>query len=175
MPHDDEVAPLATYQLVMVPSYRLITLRDQDCDAAPDSASTIDDARRAVAASDGYELFIDCAQDILSVTVSVDVRNESPELSRAIDRSPVLDLQCPSGELALGSPTGDAIGIEVEPGAYSVIVEHEGRQAAAERRQQILDERARSSTDVHTAANESAGPEHYVISMWRTGPVSDDD
>jgi hypothetical protein len=175
MPHNDEVAPLATYQLVTVPSYRLITLRDQDCDAAPDSAGTIDDARRAVAASDGYELFIDCAQDILSVTVSVDVRNESPELSHATDRSAVLDLECPSGELALGSPTGDAIGIEVEPGIYSLIVEYEGRQAAVGRRREILDERARSSADLYTAANGSAGPEQYRLSMWRTGPVSDDD
>ncbi|MFI5586310.1 hypothetical protein ACIA5G_14810 [Amycolatopsis sp. NPDC051758] len=174
MPHDDETARLATYQLVTVPSYRLITLRDQDCDAAPDSDGTIDDARRAVAASSGYELFIDCAQDLLSVTVTVHVRTDSPEVSRA-DRSPVLELECPSGELALGSPTGDAIGIEVEPGTYSLIVEYEGRQAAAERRQEILDERARSGTDLHTAANASAGPEQYLLSMWRTGPVSDDD
>jgi hypothetical protein len=51
----------------------------------PDTTSTIDDARQAVAASSGYELFIDCAQDILSVTATVDVQNGSPDLSQAAD------------------------------------------------------------------------------------------
>ncbi|MFF1615030.1 hypothetical protein ACFVYA_45340, partial [Amycolatopsis sp. NPDC058278] len=81
-------------------------------------------------------------------------------------------LECPSGQLALGSPTGDAIAIELEPGMYGVMVTHRGRTAMAERHREIL-HLADSATELRERADNAAELEEYRIAIWRTGELLD--
>ncbi|MFF1611934.1 hypothetical protein ACFVYA_29465 [Amycolatopsis sp. NPDC058278] len=77
MPDPTEPGHGRTWQLVTVPSYRLITLRDQDNDAATGADEAIERARHSIAASTGYELYIECVQDIAPVSVLVALRAEA--------------------------------------------------------------------------------------------------
>jgi hypothetical protein len=162
-----------TWQLVTVPSYRLITLRDQDNDAATGADEAIERARHSIAASTGYELYIECVQDIAPVSVLVALRAEAAtDAADGYTSAGTYQLECPSGQLALGSPTGDAIAIELEPGMYRAMVTHRGRTAMAERHREIL-HLADSATELRERANNAAGLEEYRIAMWRTGELLD--
>ncbi|MFD5095154.1 hypothetical protein ACFWMR_31440 [Amycolatopsis thailandensis] len=167
MPDD---RPLATHRMITVPDYRLITLNDQDKDAGPGSPS-LEDAARNIAASDGYTLVISVTQDLLPVGITVTIQDTAPHTTTDI---PHLHLECPTGQLALGSPTGSTIGIDVEPGTYSIAVEHQGRDAASARRQEIL-HRYTSSDDFEALVDATPLTEQYTITMWRTGDVQDID
>ncbi|GHG41721.1 hypothetical protein GCM10017567_74230 [Amycolatopsis bullii] len=83
-------------------------------------------------------------------------------------------LECPSGQLALGSPTGQAIALEIEPEVYGAMVTHQGRTAMAARHREIL-HGADSATELRESANSAAELEKYRISIWRTGRVLDDE
>jgi hypothetical protein len=164
-----------SWQLVAVPSYRLITLRDQDNDAATGADEAIEQARHSIAASTGYELYIECVQDIAPVSVLVELRAEAAtEAAGGYTSAGIYQLECPSGQLALGSPTGQAIAIEIEPGMYGAMVTHRGRTAMAERHREILHD-ADSATELRERANSAAGLEEYRTVIWRTGCLLDDE
>ncbi|MFD6070530.1 hypothetical protein [Amycolatopsis lurida] len=164
------VTALVTHRLITVPAYRLVTLSDQDADADPGSVSLLEEAARDIAATDGSTLTISVVQDLLPVGLTVTVVNATPHAA-ARSVTP-LRLDCPSGQLTLGSPTGSVIGIDVEPGTYSVTVEHQGRDAAATRHQEILHQTS-SVDDIEAAVDSTPLTEQYTITMWRTGDIDD--
>jgi hypothetical protein len=86
-------------------------------------------------------------------------------------------LECPSGQLILGSPTGDAIGIELTtgPGVYGLLVAANGRAEAQRQREQVLATLGSSpDIDLRAATEQHADLERYIISMWRTAELEDE-
>ncbi|OXM44811.1 hypothetical protein [Amycolatopsis alba] len=169
MSHDHPAAPLTTYRLTFIPDYRLIFLNDQDNDAGPGASGVLNEAAQDVAASDGYTLVITVAQDLLPVGVTVTISDTEPHPAPGV---PQLRLECPSGQLALGSPTGGGIPIHLVPGTYAATVEHHGRDTAATRRQEILHQYT-SPDDLEALRNATPPTEQYTITMWRTGDIDD--
>jgi hypothetical protein len=174
----DEPIPrlLAEHELRTVPAYRLITLRDQDNDADTGGREAIDQAQRSIVASTGYELYISCAQDLIPISVQLEVWSGRPSHDDSLSPSP-LTLECPTGQLVLGSPTGDAVGIELTtgPGIYDLLVTAHGRPEAQQQREQILAALGSSSDiDLRATAEQHATLERYTISMWRTAELEDE-
>ncbi|MFC4086636.1 hypothetical protein [Amycolatopsis samaneae] len=177
MPDENNARPPSAYQLRTVPAYRLITLRDQDNDAGVGARDAIERAGTTIVASTGYELYISCAQDLLPVLVRVEIREDYPAGENADASSLRLTLECPSGRLVLGSPTGEAIGIDLTtgPGVYRVLVTHHGRLEAERRREQLLTRLAENpGLDLRAAAEEHSGLERYTVALWRTGDLRDE-
>lgn len=157
------------HELVSVPSYALLTLRDQYVDAPPNSADLITRANADVVAADEYELFICCAQDLLEVSARLDVWSAlPPEVGAGWSAPRRFALECRTGVVALGSPTGAEIGVHLRDGAglYGVEVIHRGRERADELRGQAL--RSGSLGDAVDAveASDEALTEQYWIRMW---------
>ncbi|SDZ34220.1 hypothetical protein SAMN05216215_106151 [Saccharopolyspora shandongensis] len=153
---------LAETQLTTVPAYRLITLRDQDTEPAANTRGIIEQAQQTIAASTDDELYISCAQDLSPVTVTVHVWDSQPDTSQSL--SSRLSLHCPSGQLVLGSPTGDAIGIELPhgPGTYSAVEYH---------RQLLAQLEATPSEPLPAPADRRPDTEHYLIHLWLDTPL----
>ncbi|MDM4723164.1 hypothetical protein QTQ03_27495 [Micromonospora sp. WMMA1363] len=120
-------------QLTFTPDYAFFTLRDPEHDAAVNSAAAIAAARRDVAASTGYEVYVCCAQDRLAVHATVSDSPPSDTTWWQIVHG--LRLACPSGELRLGDVTGQATAITLPsgPGPYEVDVYHRSRETAVRR------------------------------------------
>ncbi len=167
MPQDHPATLLATHRLIFVPDYRLIFLSDQDNDAGPGAFGVLEEAARDVAASDGYTLVITVAQDLLPVGVTATIWDADPYTAPDAAQ---LRLECPSGQLALGSPIGGGIAIYLEPGTYAVTVEHHGRDNADARRHEILHQRT-SSDDFEALIDATPLTEQYTITLWRTGDI----
>lgn len=170
---------LDRYELISVPSYRLITLRDQDNDATPDPIQLITDAEANTAAANEYELIISCVQDLLTVLTRLEVWSGRPPGPERADWSTPLEfsLECPSGQLALGSPTGESIAVNLPegPGVYGVELVHRGRERAQELRSEILHGGSIEQGVESVEASDEAKVERYCIRMWRQAPLPDDD
>lgn len=166
---------LADYHLVTVPAYRLITLRDQGIGPGADPGPIVRQAQEHIAANTGYELYLSCAQDLIPAAIRVEIWTDQPPDSgdarvHQVTLSPPT-LECSSGELVLGSPTGEAIGVKVtEPGIYTLRISHHGRIDATERRDQLLALHG-ATTNLSAAADEYAATERYIIQMWQTGAL----
>ncbi|MBB5957925.1 hypothetical protein FHS29_004533 [Saccharothrix tamanrassetensis] len=128
---------MSTAQLVLIPFYRMIRLRDVDNDADVGGAEAIGAANRDGYASTGYELFVTCAQDLEPVTLTVTITTTPVEPA-------MFELECPSGHLVFGAPTGQH-GDLLAPGGPGVYTGHL----------------------VST-------PDECRITLWRTGDVEDD-
>jgi hypothetical protein len=164
--------------LTLLPDYAMFTVRDAYCDAAVGFSEAIDVARRDVAASTGYEIYVCCAQEILKVTVDVHVdRDDVPQLPDA-DGVIRLPLTCPTGELRVGDVTGCAIAVDLPEGAgrYDVVISHRGRAASAALAVQLLGEGSGGDFDGWMRRlGEHAGVEQYLVRLTRVGPVPDDE
>ncbi|WP_018255398.1 hypothetical protein [Salinispora mooreana] len=149
------------------PDYQLFTLRDIDSDAGVGAGEAIASAIRDIAACTGYELYVKVVQDLLPVTVTVEIWDTSPgPTNPSANWSPtsVFRLQSPTGQLVLSAPTGDAFdGIDPPsgPGTYAIDVHHRGRQEADDARQKLLQDTTRLD---EPGARPSL--EHYLLRMW---------
>ncbi|MFJ8962765.1 hypothetical protein ACIRG5_25575 [Lentzea sp. NPDC102401] len=170
---------LGQAELITVPSYRLLTVRDQDNDAGLGADEAITQAQASNAASTGFELVISCAQDLLPVSATLEAWSAHPvESSDPVWSAPqTFELECPSGLLELSSPTGDALGTELPtgPGLYAVEVAHHGREQALAARQEVLEHediigRQQALTDARPG-----GFEKYRIRMWLVGTLPNDE
>ena len=136
-----------------------------DNDADTEGQAAIDQAQTSIAASTGYKLSISCAQDLIPISVQVQVWSGRPTHQGCPSPSPPA-LECPTGRL----PTGDAVGIELTtgPGGYGLLVTARAQQ----RRERIL---AASTSapglDLRAAADQHSNLEHYTISLWRTAEL----
>ncbi|WP_394618298.1 hypothetical protein JNUCC0626_04120 [Lentzea sp. JNUCC 0626] len=166
--------PAEHVELITVPSYRLLTLRDQDNDADEGVDEAISQALTAVAASTGHELVISCAQDLLPVSATLEAWTAPPDGpdDPAWSTPQTFELEFASALLVLGSPTADAISLELPagPGVYAVDVAHKGRDRALAARQDVLEHediisRKQELTDAHPG-----GFERYRIRAWPANP-----
>ncbi|MEV6643815.1 hypothetical protein [Amycolatopsis sp. NPDC051371] len=165
---------IAEHEMTTVAGYRLLTLRDQDNDAGVGSSAAIDRLKTSIVAGTGYELFISCVQDLFPVTARVVVWDGEPEAEPG--GMPRLPLECPTGLLVLGSPTGEVTDFTLPPGPgeYHVAVSHAGRDEAERVRRTVL-ERLGSDPDALDELDRYAGLERYAIDLWYAGPVDDED
>lgn len=159
--------PLGRHELVAVASYRLITLRDQDNDAGVGLDEAIARAQTAVVASTGYELVINCVQDLMPVSARLEVWSGRPAPAGEPGWSApqVFELECPSGLLVLGSPTGEALDADLPagPGVYGFEVAHRGRdQALAMSQEDLLNAR-------------QGDFEQYRMRVWFAGELPGDE
>ncbi|WP_434441593.1 hypothetical protein [Lentzea sp. E54] len=149
---------LGQHEFTTVPSYRLITVRDQDNDAGEGVTEAITRAQTAVVASTGYELVINCAQDLLPVSAQLETWSARPADAGepAWSAPQTFELECPSAQLVLGSPTGDAFDatLPAGPGVYAVDVTYQGREQALAAR---------------------GGFEKYRIRMWLVASLPDNE
>jgi hypothetical protein len=163
-------SPLAEYTITTWPAHSLITLRDQDNDAAVDAGQAIATATAHIVASTGHELYLRCAQDLLPVTLTVTTWGSPPDADALGEVLPPLPLEVPTAQLVLGSPTGEAtaLSLPTEPGLYTARIQHSGRTEARRRRDQIL---AHNTLD--TTRREPI--ESYTIHLWRTADLPNED
>lgn len=142
---------LGQHELIAVPSYRLITVRDQDNDAGVGLDEAITQAQTIVAASTGYELVICCVQDLLPVSARLEAWSAQPTEVGAPDWSTpqVFELECPSALLVLSSPTGEALDADLPtgPGIYALESPTRGEN------RRLLCAKKSSSTATSSAAN----------------------
>ncbi|CCH30931.1 hypothetical protein ABZ816_01525 [Actinosynnema sp. NPDC047251] len=150
MTESGSVTRIGHHRLVSRPAYRLITLRDIDNDAGVGTEDALRRSYADVVAASDYELFVQCVQDLVPVTVDIEVWSGEPV---TVGGSParVFTVEFPSGTFVLGSPTGAAIDGELPegPGYYVLDVGFQGR--------------------------EGDGVECCLIRLWRTGDLPDDD
>ncbi|WP_112267063.1 hypothetical protein [Lentzea terrae] len=170
---------LGQHELITVPSYRLITVRDQDCDAGVGVDEAIVRAGTAVVASTDYELVISCAQDLLPVSVRLEAWSSQPAETDEPDWSTpqVFELECPTGLLVIGSPTGEATetNLPAGPGIYALSVVHQAREQALAARQDVLEHEDITGRVFALVEAQPGGFERYRIRMWLTGPLPDDE
>lgn len=171
----------STHDLLAYAEYGLLTVRDQDCDAGIGANEAIDRARKNVAASTGYELFIHCAQDLFKIAADLEVWDGAPPANVATERwsDPLeFELHCPSGDIALGSPTGAAIGLSLPDGAgvYAIQVHHTGRDTATVRFQDYVRRLGTIPAEQSDREGQSAaGIERYLLRMWKNADLPDRD
>lgn len=172
--------PSAHRELILLPAYQLITVRDPDIDVTDHSASVIASARADVVASTETELFIHCAQDFIKVTTRLELwprRPATAEPDGEWTTSPTFELVSPSGQLVMGTPTGEAVDLPLDegPGLYGVDVLYRGRDHTVALRssmfathQDVLSDQAQQERELH------AGTEQYRIRVWRETSLPDD-
>jgi len=64
---------LSTHGLTLRPEYRMVVLRDVDCDAGVGRNDAISEAHRNVAAGTGYEVMTVVGQDLIEVRADVEI------------------------------------------------------------------------------------------------------
>lgn len=155
-------------QLRSVPAYRLLTLMDAEHGASDGEAARA--ARQQEIAGTGQEIAVLVAQDALPVDADLELWDRAPtEPPPGGWYGPErLTLDCPSGALRLGSPTGDAIGLTVPPGRYDVHLYHTGR-SEAEDVAETLDRQLQHLSIPQRPAElerQGGGIERYIIRLW---------
>jgi len=171
--------PSAQRELILLPAYQLITVRDPDIDVTDHSASVIASARTDVVASTDTELIIHCAQDLIKVSVRLELWPRRPDPTGPDEEwttSSAFKLMSPSGQLVMGTPTGEAVDLTLDegPGLYGVDVLYRGRDQIVALRsslftthEDILSNQAQQERDLH------AGAEQYRIRVWRETSLPD--
>ncbi|MBW4717403.1 hypothetical protein [Saccharothrix obliqua] len=132
--------PIAHLDFTLIPAYKLITLRDADNDAGTDSANAVTAARRDGIHSTGSELYIHCPTDTQPITITLTVTAQPSQ-----PHSPTFEVECPSGLIVLGTPTGEQTDLTL-PGGAGVYTGH---------------------------VTNTAG--HCRILLWRTSTIADYD
>lgn len=170
---------LGRHELITVPAYRLLTLRDQDNDAGEGLDEAITQAQTAVVASTGYELVINCAQDLLPVSARLETWSAPPEEADepGWSKPRIFELECPSGLLVLSSPTGDALDARLPAGSgiYALQVIHQAREQALAAHQGILEHEDITTHKEALVNAQPGGFERYRIRMWLTAALPDDE
>ncbi|WP_125809685.1 hypothetical protein [Actinoplanes sp. ATCC 53533] len=163
-----EARRTASQQLRSVPAYRLLTLMDAEHGASDGVAARA--ARQQEIAGTDQEIAVLVAQDSLPVDAELELWSGPPtEPPPDGWYGPVpLTLDCPSGELHLGSPTGAVVGLTVPAGWYDVHVYHLGRSEAEEAAETLDRELQHLSIPQRVAEFErrGGGIERYVIRLW---------
>ncbi|SDH33087.1 hypothetical protein SAMN05216553_11989 [Lentzea fradiae] len=170
---------LGQHELITVPAYRLLTVRDQANDAGVGLDEAITRARATIVASTGYELVITCAQDLLPVSARLETWSAPPEDADEPGWSEprFFELECPSGLLVLSSPTGDALDARLPagPGVYALKVTHQAREQALAARQEILEHEDIATHAEALADAQPGGFERYRIRMWLSAALPDEE
>lgn len=161
----------AEYEFRTTPAYRLLNLRDNENDNAEKSGQAIGTFKGDFAACTGYELAIDCVQDLIPVLVRIQVWDAPPVAPdhQHWEGSLTFTLECPTGELALNSPNEPAFYLSVAdgPGCYKLEVSHAGRREAVGQYRELI-EQIVAEVFVEEEKRWELGAERYLIRLWRT-------
>ncbi|MEV0131775.1 hypothetical protein AB0H83_25350 [Dactylosporangium sp. NPDC050688] len=161
-------APTETQQLTFVPDYGLITVADVghggvDSDLVAAAYST-------VSAASATAVVIKVAQDQLPVDVFAEVWSDAPQIPHDQGWSAPVEyrIECPSGDIRVGAPAGDAIGVSFAAGPHVVRLAHRGRAEAGDLTAVLRRETA--GTDPVTRRAEldrrGGGVEQYLLQFW---------
>ncbi|WP_156756153.1 hypothetical protein [Actinokineospora pegani] len=159
---------LAQHHFQTFPTYGLLELRDADSDVLDDPGEMVGEAIANIAATRWHHLCVSTVHSELQVTADLVLWDSAPRLSPPTDDDQGLlhpgDLESLTGLLTLSSPTGDwtEFTLVTGPGVYTTAIEHQGRAAATQRRDNPREDR-------------SSAAEHYTIHLWRTADVVPDD
>ncbi|MEU8238921.1 hypothetical protein AB0C07_11795 [Actinoplanes missouriensis] len=160
--------PLATQSLMFIPDYRFFSVRDYSAVDQPGASEALSAAHRDIIAASDYEIFVVCAQDQLKIDVSVTVDDDLTSLDRHGDGTVRFTIPFPTAQLHAGDAFGNAITMDLpRAGAYSVTIEHTGRERARE----ILSELLPHTADLHgdelrDVLNQWAGTERYQVTLF---------
>ena len=176
------MALLSRHTLTLRPDYCTLLLRDIDCDAGVGASAALDEARRNVAASSGYGVYINARQNLIAVRVDVQVWDSVPEPAVGEGwAGPVsVELDCPTGLLLVGDMMGNVIdGIDPPTGAgrYTVSVYHQGRERAAQAEDEIHQVMGSQGDDEQIEALQARyeGIERYLLRLWWHSDLPPDD
>ena len=173
----------SSHSITLRPDYCTLQLRDIDCDAGVGAHEALDEARRNVAASSGYGIYINARQDSVAVRVDVEVWDSTPDPVDADGWTGPLafDLDCPTGQLQVGDNMGNTIaGIDPPqgPGRCTVTVYHQGRDQAADAERTILHvmgSQGAGVEQIEALQARYAGAERYLLQLWWRSDLPPDD
>nr|WP_199512160.1 hypothetical protein [Nucisporomicrobium flavum] len=163
----------SSHTLTLRPDYCTLLLRDIDCDAGVGASTAMDEARRNVAASSGYGVYISARQNLIAVRVDGQVWDSVPAPVVGEEwAGPVsVELDCPTRLLQVGDMMGNAIdGINPPPGPgrYTVYVYHRGRERAVQAEDEIHQVMGATGDDEQIDALQARyeGIERYLLRLW---------
>jgi hypothetical protein len=161
---------LAAFDCLATPSYKTLIVRDADADAMDDDAMAR--ARREVAASSGYQMYLWSKQDSTRVRVAVEVWDGPPtDGDGPWEGSADLLLACRSGLLLVAELAQGVPGQWTLPAAgdYRVRVRWRNRQQTRDRVTELERRIYAEDADLDRLAAglaELEGLEEYRLDMW---------
>lgn len=170
---------LASHSLALRPDHLILMLRDIDCDAGVGISEAVAQARDSIAATSGYAVYVEAAQNFIALRVDVEVWDDAPDIDVPKDAwtGPlILELSCPTGNLQVGDDMGNAISEILPPqgpGLYNVAFYHHGRDEALNQEQHLLSLDDMSRLDDVRSGWE--GTERYLMQVWWKAPFLEDD
>ncbi|MFE9207591.1 hypothetical protein [Micromonospora sp. NPDC007230] len=126
--------PIQQEELLFRPQYSYLTVRDYTLVDQPGFNQALTVAQTQVAASNGSEIVIVCAQDTLRIRTVVYVHEDQPACSES-DEWPgriSFTLPVPTSQLHVGDAFGNAVIIDLPgpPGDFAVDISYRGREQA---------------------------------------------
>lgn len=174
--------PTSIHTLLLCPDHLILLLRDIDCDAGVGADTAITQAQQHIAASSGYGIYVEAAQNLITLRITVEAWTAAPTRNPGTGWSePIaVELDCPTGQLQAGDDMGNVVdGITAPhgPGRYHVAVHHRGRETAVAHERQLHAAMTAGITGDRLDAlrAEREGTEEYLFRLWWHSPLPDDD
>lgn len=170
---------ISHHELLFRPDYRFFTVRDEECDAAEGGQEALARSYRSGAAATKYEVYVTVAQDLLKVRACLEVWEGPPGPTTGFDDVSAFKLTCPSGTLQMSDGSGASvggIGLPSGPGLYATQVQIRGRAEALAALRRLNEPMTASPASAWTTLFAPYdGVEEYMIRVWFTEPLPDDD
>ncbi|MGW2858208.1 hypothetical protein [Streptomyces sp. NPDC001205] len=147
---------LTTYETLVMPDYGGFDLYDADCDAHDDD-TLIPRARAQVAAGNGYEILVVCAQSRIKVRLQIETWTAQPALPDGWEGHCDLRMDFPTGQLVISERTRGAWETTVHTGDHHARLSYRGRETA---------ERAASTAMLPSELIPYEGTEEYLLQLW---------
>lgn len=146
---------LTTYETLVMPDYGGFDLHDAGFDAG--GSDLIEPARAHVAAGNGYEVMVACAQSHIKVKLRIETWTTAPPLPDVWEGHRELRMEFPTGQLVISERTRGAWDITVPTGNHHARLSYRGREEA----QRIA---ALPAQQTELARHE--GTEQYLLQLW---------
>lgn len=186
----DLMSMAAEYCADVIPMYSYFIIGDPYCDAEEDDAPQAREAARAqVIAATRYHAHLLTAQQVTKVHLRLRVWNNEPEsiadqlTEEPWERHRSVTIECPEARLIFDNITAGAVTFDPdsvyridlpgEPGTFAVRVATQGRDDI--NRLIVVALSAESEAELTLHLDALGGHERYLIDVWRTGPLTDDD
>ncbi|MFJ4478689.1 hypothetical protein ACIQVR_30080 [Streptomyces xanthochromogenes] len=147
---------LTAYETLVMPDYGGFDLYDADCDAHDDN-TLIPRARTQVAAGNGHEILVVCAQSRIKVRLHIETWTAQPPLPDEWEGHCDLRMEFPTGQLIISERTRGAWETTVPTGDHHARLSYRGRKTA---------EQAASSSVLPAELAPYEGTEEYLLQLW---------
>ncbi|MEV6723796.1 hypothetical protein AB0M94_23010 [Streptomyces xanthochromogenes] len=147
---------LLTHEALVFPDYGAFELYDADCDAHDDN-SLIPNARAHVAASNGYEVRVACAQSLIKVRLYIETWTAKPPVPDGWDGHCDLQLELPTGQLVISEGTMGARDVMLTKGHCGVRISYRGRSEA---------KGIAEAQSLEADLSRHDGTEQYLLQLW---------